>query len=278
MWAYGTGYHDERGCAMLHVNNVEVVYNGVILTLRGVSLKVDEDQMVALLGANGAGKTTTLKAVSGLLSTELGEVTHGTIEWDGVRIDRKSPQQIARMGITQILEGRRLYEHLTAEENLRLGAYLTHSNARKRQRMEMVFQYFPRLKTLRDQVSGYLSGGEQQQLVVGRGLMCEPRLMLIDEASLGLAPILVNNLFEALVKINCEEKIGMLMVEQNAQIALAVSSFGYVMENGRVVLDGPSSKLMENEDIKEFYLGLGQVTRKSYKEVKHYKRRKRWLG
>jgi branched-chain amino acid transport system ATP-binding protein len=263
---------------MLHVNNVEVVYNGVILTLRGVSLKVDEDQMVALLGANGAGKTTTLKAVSGLLSTELGEVTHGTIEWDGVRIDRKSPQQIARMGITQILEGRRLYEHLTAEENLRLGAYLTHSNARKRQRMEMVFQYFPRLKTLRDQVSGYLSGGEQQQLVVGRGLMCEPRLMLIDEASLGLAPILVNNLFEALVKINCEEKIGMLMVEQNAQIALAVSSFGYVMENGRVVLDGPSSKLMENEDIKEFYLGLGQVTRKSYKEVKHYKRRKRWLG
>lgn len=263
---------------MLRVNNVEVVYSNVILTLRGVSLSVEDGQMVALLGANGAGKTTTLKAISGLLRTELGEVTHGDIEWDGKRIDKKSPQQIARSGITQILEGRRLYGHLTVEENLRLGAYLTRNNTRKKLRLEMVYRYFPRLKSLRNNVSGYLSGGEQQQLVVGRGLMCEPRLMLIDEASLGLAPILVSTLFDAFVKINGEENIAMLMVEQNAQIALNVSSFGYVMENGRVVLDGPSEKLLENEDIKEFYLGLGQTSRKSYKEVKHYKRRKRWLG
>ena len=263
---------------MLKVNNAEVVYSSVILTLRGVSLSVEDGQMVALLGANGAGKTTVLKAVSGLLRTELGEVTHGSVEWDGQRVDRKSAQEIARRGITQILEGRRLYEHLTVEENLRLGAYLTRSNARKKARMDMVYSYFPRLRDLRGNVSGYLSGGEQQQLVVGRGLMCEPRLMLIDEASLGLAPILINNLFEILVKINVQERIGMLMVEQNAQIALNVSSFGYVMENGRVVLDGPSDKLLQNEDIKEFYLGLGQVNKKSYKEVKHYRRRKRWLG
>ena len=263
---------------MLKVNNAEVVYSSVILTLRGVSLSVEDGQMVALLGANGAGKTTVLKAVSGLLRTELGEITHGSVEWDGQRIDRKSAQEIARRGITQILEGRRLYEHLTVEENLRLGAYLTRSKARKKARMDMVYSYFPRLRDLRGNVSGYLSGGEQQQLVVGRGLMCEPRLMLIDEASLGLAPILINNLFEILVKINVQERIGMLMVEQNAQIALNVSSFGYVMENGRVVLDGPSDKLLQNEDIKEFYLGLGQVNKKSYKEVKHYRRRKRWLG
>jgi len=263
---------------MLKVNNVEVVYSSVLLTLRGVSFSVEDGQMVALLGANGAGKTTSLKSISGLLRTELGEVTHGNIEWDGKTIEKKSPQQIARLGITQILEGRRLYSHLNVEENLRLGAYLTRSNARKKARMEMVYSYFPRLKDLSSNVSGYLSGGEQQQLVVGRGLMCEPRLMLIDEASLGLAPILIRNLFDALIKINSEEKIAMLMVEQNAQIALEVSSFGYVMENGRVVLDGPSEKLLENEDVKEFYLGLGQQKRKSYKEVKHYKRRKRWLG
>jgi len=263
---------------MLHVNNVEVVYSSVILTLRGVSLSVEEGQMVALLGANGAGKTTTLKAISGLLRTELGEITHGNIQWHGERIDKKSAQQIARLGITQILEGRRLYEHLSTEENLRLGAYLTRSNARKKQRLDMVYRYFPHLKKLQNNVSGYLSGGEQQQLVVGRGLMCEPKLMLIDEASLGLAPILVASLFEAFKKINREENIAMLMVEQNAQIALNVSSFGYVMENGRVVLDGPSEKLMENEDIKEFYLGLGQASKKNYKQVKHYKRRKRWLG
>ena len=263
---------------MLNVNNVEVIYSSVIFTLRGVSLSVDEGRMVALLGANGAGKTTTLKAISGLLSTELGEVTHGNIEWDGERIDKKSAQEIARLGITQILEGRRLYEHLNVEENLLLGAYLTKKNAKKRLRLELVYRYFPRLKSLKGNVSGYLSGGEQQQLVVGRGLMCEPRLMLIDEASLGLAPMLITSLFEALISINTEEHIGMLIVEQNAQTALNVSSYGYVMENGRIVLDGPSEKLLENEDIKEFYLGLGQASKKSYKEVKHYKRRKRWLG
>ncbi|MBW1886757.1 MAG: ABC transporter ATP-binding protein [Deltaproteobacteria bacterium] len=263
---------------MLKVNNIEVVFSSVILTLRGVSLSVDEGQMVALLGANGAGKTTTLKAISGLLKTELGEVTHGSVLLDEDRIDDRSPQHIARLGIAQILEGRRIYSHLTTEENLRLGAYLTRSSTRKKTRMKMVYRYFPQLEHLRNNVSGYLSGGEQQQLVVGRGLMSEPRLMLVDEASLGLAPLLINNLFEAFVKINKEEKIGMLLVEQNAQIALKVSSFGYVMENGRVVLDGLSEKLLENEDIKEFYLGLGQERKKSYKDVKHYKRRKRWLG
>jgi len=263
---------------VLKVNNIEVVFSSVILTLRGVSLSVESGQMVALLGGNGAGKTTTLKAISGLLETELGQVTHGSIEFDGRRIEGRSPQEIARLGITQILEGRRIYAHLTVEENVRLGGYLTRDKARKKKRMEMVYHYFPRLKDLRHNVSGYLSGGEQQQLVVGRGLMCEPRLMLVDEASLGLAPLLIKNLFDVLNRINQEENIGMLIVEQNAQIALNVSSYGYVMENGRIVLDGPSEKLLDNEDIKEFYLGLGQEHKKSYKEVKHYKRRKRWLG
>jgi len=264
---------------MLNVNNIEVMYSNVILTLRGVSLDVAEEQTVALLGANGAGKTTTLKAISGLLRIELGEVTHGNVEFNGKRIDRESPQTIAGLGIVQVLEGRRLYEHLTTEENLRLGAYVGDGSRSMKERLDLVYSYFPRLKDLRSNVSGYLSGGEQQQLVVGRGLMSRPKLMLIDEASLGLAPFLVKALFEVIKRINIEEHIAILLVEQNAKAALGIASYGYVMENGRVVLDGSSDKLKDNEDVKEFYLGLSQVgAKKSYREVKHYKRRKRWLG
>lgn len=262
---------------MLKVNNIEVVYSNVILTLRGVSLNVPDGKLVTVVGANGAGKSTTLKACSGLLKTELGEVTHGNIEYDGVQIHKKSPQEIAGMGIIQIQEGRRLFSHLSAEENLKLGAYLRNNSTLKRQ-MEMVYRHFPRLKALRNNTSGYLSGGEQQMLVIGRGLMSQPKIMLIDEASLGLSPIMAQSLFDAIVNINKEEKIGMLVVEQNVLAALKIAEYGYVMENGRVVLDGPTEKLRENPDIKEFYLGLGQKdTKKSYREVKHYKRRKRWL-
>jgi branched-chain amino acid transport system ATP-binding protein len=262
---------------LLLVNNIEVVYSSVILTLRGVSLEVPDGQIVAVLGANGAGKTTTLKAISGLLHTELGEIIQGNIQFDGERIDNLSPQEISRKGIVQVMEGRRLYEHLTTEENLRLGGYLR----RKREiekRLDLVYSYFARLRDLRDKISGYLSGGEQQMLVIGRGMMAGPRVMLIDEASLGLAPILINNVFRIIHSINAEEKIAILLVEQNALAALRIAPYAYVMENGRVVLHGVSEKLRENEDIREFYLGLSQVGRKSYKEVKHYKRRKRWLG
>jgi len=262
---------------MLKVNNIEVIYSNVILTLRGVSLNVPDGKLVTVVGANGAGKSTTLKAISGLLKTELGEVTHGNIEYDGVPIHKKSPQEIAGMGIIQIQEGRRLFAHLTAEENLKLGAYLRDNSTLKRQ-LEMVYRHFPRLKALRNNTSGYLSGGEQQMLVIGRGLMSQPKIMLIDEASLGLSPIMAQSLFEAIVNINREEKIGMLVVEQNVLAALKIAEYGYVMENGRVVLDGPTEKLRENPDIKEFYLGLGKKdAKKSYREVKHYKRRKRWL-
>jgi branched-chain amino acid transport system ATP-binding protein len=262
---------------MLKVNNIEVVYSNVILTLRGVSLNVPDGKLVTVVGANGAGKSTTLKAISGLLKTELGEVTHGNIEYDGVPIQKKSPQEIAGMGIIQIQEGRRLFAHLTAEENLKLGAYLRDNSTLKHQ-LEMVYRHFPRVKDLRNNTSGYLSGGEQQMLVIGRGLMSQPKIMLIDEASLGLSPIMAQSLFEAIVNINREEKIGMLVVEQNVLAALKIAEYGYVMENGRVVLDGPTEKLRENPDIKEFYLGLGKKdAQKSYREVKHYKRRKRWL-
>jgi branched-chain amino acid transport system ATP-binding protein len=263
---------------MLKVNNIEVVYSNVILTLRGVSLSIPDGKIVTVVGANGAGKSTTLKAISGLLKTELGEVTHGNIEFDGVVIHKKSPQEIAGMGIIQIQEGRRLFAHLSAEENLKLGAYLRDNTTLRRQ-LDMVYRHFPRLKDLRGNTSGYLSGGEQQMLVIGRGLMSQPKIMLIDEASLGLSPIMAQSLFEAIVNINAEEKISMLVVEQNVLAALKIAEFGYVMENGRVVLDGPTIKLRENPDIKEFYLGLGQKNaKKSYREVKHYKRRKRWLG
>ena len=263
---------------MLKLNNIEVVYSDVILVLRGVSLEVGNGQIVALLGANGAGKTTTLKAISGLLWTELGQVTRGSIDFQGERIDRLGPEEIVERGIVQVMEGRRLFAHLTVEENLIAGA-LVRGNGRTKADLEMVYTYFPRLRDLRRRVSGYLSGGEQQMLVIGRALMAHPKLMLLDEPSLGLAPLIVQEIFEVIRKINQQEKTSILLVEQIAQAALEIAHYGYVMETGRVVLDGPAEKLRENEDIKEFYLGLTQLgERKSYREVKHYKRRKRWLG
>jgi len=267
---------------MLKLSNVEVVYCDVIQVLRGVSLEVPEGQVVALLGANGAGKTTTLRAISGLLLSQDGEVSRGTIEYEGKRLDQLAPQKINQLGIIQVLEGRRLFQHLTVEENLIIG-----SIARKRgtitqsvrQDLDQVYQYFPQLRELRRNISGYLSGGEQQMLVIGRALMGHPRLMMLDEPSLGLAPLLIKEIFQVISRMSEEEGISILLVEQNARIALSVADYAYVMDNGRVVLDGPAEQLAENEDIKEFYLGLTQLgERKSYREVKHYKRRKRWLG
>ncbi len=267
---------------LLRLNNVEVIYSHVILVLRGVSIEVPAGKIVALLGANGAGKTTTLKAISGLLRTQEGEVTRGSIEFEGRRIDRLSPEDIVRVGIVQVLEGRRLFPHLTVEENLVVGALARRrdSNGSPASRdLEQVYHYFPRLRDLRKRTSGYLSGGEQQMLVIGRGLMARPRLMLLDEPSLGLAPLLVQEIFHVVRQINAEAGVSVLLVEQNARVALDVAHYAYVMETGRVVLDGPSEQLAQNEDIKEFYLGLTQLgERKSYREVKHYKRRKRWLG
>jgi len=263
---------------MLQVNNIEVVYMNVIQVLRGVSLEVGDGQIVALLGANGAGKTTTLKAISGLLKTEEGEVTDGSIDFDGQRIDRYGPEDIAAMGISQVMEGRRVLEHLSVEENLLVGAYRRQDRAGVKRDMEVVFDYFPRLKDLRRQTSGYLSGGEQQMLVIGRALMARPRLMLLDEPSLGLAPLLVQEIYEIIQRINAEQKMAMLLVEQNARAALGIADYGYVMENGRIVLGGPAEKLRDNEDVKEFYMVLSAVgSKKSYREVKHYRRRKRWL-
>lgn len=265
--------------AILDIENVEVRYVGVILVLKGVSLKVPPGKIIALLGANGAGKSTTLKAVSGLLGTELGKVSDGAIYFEGENIANKNPQDIVKKGIVQIIEGRALFEHLTSEENLMTGAYLRRDKGAVKRDLDKVYEYFPKLKTLKNRTSGYLSGGEQQMLVIGRGLMSEPKLMLIDEASLGLAPLLVDEIFEIIKNINVVEKRAILLVEQSAVAALDIADYGYIMENGRIVLDGPSESLKKNEDIKEFYLGLSELgTKKSYKEIKHYKRRKRWMG
>lgn len=265
---------------MLKVNNIEVVYNDVILVLRGVTLAVEEGKIVALLGANGAGKSTTLKAISGLLRTQQGEVTRGNIEFDGQRLDRQPPEDIVRRGIVQVLEGRPLFQHLSVEENLRAGAlFRQDSAATLREDVDRVYDYFPRLRDFRHRTSGYLSGGEQQMVVIGRALMSRPRLMLLDEPSLGLAPMLVQNIFEIIRRINRDSGVSILLVEQNANVALQTADSAYVMENGRVVLEGPADQLAQNADIKEFYLGLTQLgERKSYRDVKHYKRRKRWLG
>jgi len=264
---------------MLEIINAEVIYNDVILVLKGVSLEVPEGKIVALLGANGAGKTSTLKAISGVLRTELGEVTDGSIEYDGKRIDRMDPEEIVRSGIVQVMEGRRLFEHLTVEENLLVGAYPRNDSKGIQEDLAKSYDYFPRLKQLRRRTSGYLSGGERQMLVMGRALMGRPKVMLLDEPSMGLSPLLVKEIFKIIRLINEQEGVSILLVEQNARIALGLSDHGYVMENGRIVLDGPSEKLQENEDIKEFYLGLSDKgKRKSYREVKHYRRRKRWLA
>ena len=264
---------------MLQVNNIEVIYMNVIQVLRGLSLEVADGQIVALLGANGGGKTTTLKAVSGMLKTEEGEVTDGSINFDGKRIDRYGPEDIAVMGITQVMEGRRVLEHLSVEENLFVGAYCRKDRAEVKKDIEMVFEYFPNIKRLYRQTSGYLSGGEQQMLVIGRALMARPKLMLLDEPSLGLAPLLVQEIYEIIRKINADQKMSILLVEQNVRAALGIADYGHVLENGRVVLSGPAENLRDNEDVREFYMGLSAVgSQKSYREVKHYRRRKRWLG
>ncbi len=262
---------------MLNLANIEVMYASVILVLRGISLKLEEGSIVTLLGSNGAGKTTTLKAISGLLHTELGEVTAGSIEYDGQRIDKLGPEEIAKRGILQVMEGKAVLEHLTSEENLILGGYIV-KKADARKDLDMVYEYFPKLKGLRNNISGYLSGGEQQMLVMGRAMMGHPKVMLLDEPSLGLAPLVVKEIFQIIKRFNDEEKTSVILVEQNARAALAIAEYGYVLENGRVVLDGPASSLAENEDIQEFYLGLSAVgKKKSYRDVRHYKRRKRWL-
>jgi len=264
---------------VLKISNVEVTYVDVILVLRGISLEVADGCIVTLLGANGAGKSTTLKAVSGLLHTEDGEVTRGSIEFGGHRIDRLNPEQTAKMGIIQVVEGRQLLEHLTVEENLRVGGSVYKGGGNVKRDLEMVYHYFPKLEMLRSSTSGYLSGGEAQMLVMGRALMAHPKLLLLDEPSLGLSPVLVAEIYQIITRINEEDKTSILLVEQNAKAALGVAEYGYVMENGRVVLDGPANVLIDNEDIKEFYLGLSQVGgKKSFREVKHYKRRKRWLA
>jgi branched-chain amino acid transport system ATP-binding protein len=263
---------------MLKLNNIEVRYSRVILVLKGISLEVPQGAIVAMLGGNGAGKTTTLKAISGLLKTEEGEVTDGSIEFNGELIQKLNPEVIARKGIIQVMEGGHVLEHLTVEENLMAGAAVIRSRSTIKKDMEMVYDYFPKLKDLRKAVSGYLSGGERQMIGIGRALMAHPKLILLDEPSLGLAPLLVNTIFEIVKKINQNEKTSVLLVEQNARAALSVAGYGYVIENGRVVLDGPADSLRENEDIKEFYLGLSAIgKRKSYRDVKHYRRRKRWL-
>jgi len=275
IWEKGS----ESGFEMLQVNNIEVVYMNVIQVLRGVTLQIGDGKIVALLGANGAGKTTTLKSISGMLKTEEGEVTGGSIDFDGKRIDRYGPEDIAALGISQAMEGRRVLEHLSVEENLLIGAYSRKDRGGVKRDIERVFDWFPRIKNLRRQTSGYLSGGEQQMLVIGRALMARPKLILLDEPSLGLAPLLVQEIYEIIQRINAEQKMAMLVVEQNATAALGIADYGYVIENGRVVLSGLAEKLRDNEDIREFYLGLSAIgSRKSYRDIKHYRRRKRWLA
>jgi branched-chain amino acid transport system ATP-binding protein len=264
---------------MLTVNNIEVVYDRVILVLKGVSLGVAEGSITTLLGANGAGKTTTLRAVSGLLRTERGEVTKGSILLNDKRIDGMRAFDITALGIAQVFEGRRVFEHLSTEENLVAGGHIERDYLKVQEGIERVYGYFPRLKERRHQQAGYLSGGEQQMLVIGRALMSRPKLVLLDEPSLGLAPMLVEEIFGIVRRLVAKEGLSVLLVEQNAAMALTVAQHGYVMENGRIVLEGSAASLRANSDIREFYLGLNQLgARKSYRDAKHYKRRKRWLS
>jgi branched-chain amino acid transport system ATP-binding protein len=263
---------------MLKLNNIEVTYLNVIRVLHGVSLTVPEGAIITLLGANGAGKSTTLKAISGLLHVEEGEVTDGSIEWDDIRIDKKSPEDIGKLGVVQALEGRRVFGHLTAEENLMVGAFNRRNRTEINRDIEMVYDYFPRLRDLRKNTAGYLSGGEQQMLVIGRAMMATPKLMMLDEPSLGLAPMLVEEIYEIIKRFNEEQKTSVLIVEQNVRVALSIAHYGYVLENGRIVLDGDADFLKNNEDVKEFYIGLSAMgDKKNYRDIKHYKRRKRWL-
>ncbi|ROR35218.1 ABC transporter ATP-binding protein [Inmirania thermothiophila] len=264
---------------ILSVNNIEVIYDHVILVLKGVSLEVPKGGIVALLGANGAGKTTTLKAISNLLRAERGEVTKGSIVFEGEEVTHLTPYELVRRGCIQVMEGRHCFEHLTVEENLLTGAYTRRaSRAEIRRDLEMVYHYFPRLKERRNAQAGYTSGGEQQMTAIGRALMARPRMILLDEPSMGLAPQLVQEIFEIVHRLNVEEGVSFLLAEQNTAVALRYASYGYILETGRVVLDGDAATLSENEDVKEFYLGISGGERKSFRDVKHYRRRKRWLS
>ena len=264
---------------LLQVNNIEVIYNHVILVLKGVSLSVPRGGIVALLGANGAGKTTTLKAISNLLHAERGEVTKGSIQFDGERVESSSPNELVRRGCIQVMEGRHCFGHLTVEENLLTGAFTRREGgAAIKDDLELVYTYFPRLKERRGSQAGYTSGGEQQMTAIGRALMSKPKMILLDEPSMGLAPQLVEEIFEIVKQLNEEQGVSILLAEQNTNIALRYAQHGYILESGRVVLDGEGKALRENEDVKEFYLGVGGEGRRSFRNVKHYKRRKRWLS
>lgn len=264
---------------ILSVNNIEVVYDHVILVLKGVSLEVPRGGIVALLGANGAGKTTTLKAISNLLHSERGEVTKGSIEFDGEHVHSLSPNELVRRGCIQVMEGRQCFGHLTVEENLLTGAFTRRDgNAAIRADLDRVYGYFPRLKERKDSLAGYTSGGEQQMCAIGRALMARPKMILLDEPSMGLAPQIVEEIFGIVQALNEKEGVSFLLAEQNTNMALKFARYGYILENGRVVLDGEAKALRENEDVKEFYLGIAEGRRKSFREVKHYKRRKRWLA
>ena len=269
----------EEARPLLDVNGIEVIYNRVILVLKGVSLAVPPGRIVAILGGNGAGKTTTLKAISNLLRGERGEVTKGTIRFEGERVDALGPADLVQRGVIQVMEGRHCFGHLTVEENLLTGAYTRKaSRAEVRAELERVYEFFPRLKQRRTSMAGYTSGGEQQMTAIGRALMARPKMILLDEPSMGLAPQLVEEIFEIVKGLNSKEKVTFLLAEQNTNIALRYARYGYILENGRVVMDGDAAALRENEDVKEFYLGLSASGRKSYRDVKHYRRRKRWLS
>jgi branched-chain amino acid transport system ATP-binding protein len=269
----------EASRALLVVNNVEVIYDHVILVLKGVSLEVGEGSIVALLGANGAGKTTTLKAISNLLASERGEVTKGSVEFRGHRVDRLNPSELVRRGVVQVMEGRHCFQHLTVEENLLTGAFTrTGRRSEIRNDLDRVYAYFPRLQQRRKSQAGYTSGGEQQMTAIGRALMARPSMILLDEPSMGLAPQVVEEIFEIVHGLNERESVSFLLAEQNTSVALRYANYGYILENGRVVMDGPAQELGSNEDVKEFYLGLSAGARKSYRDAKHYRRRKRWLA
>jgi branched-chain amino acid transport system ATP-binding protein len=264
---------------LLRINNIEVIYDHVILVLKGVSLSVPEGGIVALLGANGAGKTTTLKAISNLLRSERGDVTKGTIEFRGRRVDRLSPDELVKLGVVQVMEGRHCFAHLTVEENLLTGAYTRSAGRAELARdLERVYGYFPRLRERRGAQAGYTSGGEQQMTALGRALMARPSMILLDEPSLGLAPQIVEEIFGIVRSLNENEKVSFLLAEQNTSVALRYADYGYILENGRVVMDGAAAELAANEDVKEFYLGIASGARRSFKDVKHYRRRKRWLA
>lgn len=265
--------------AYLSINNIEVIYDHVILVLKGVSLEVPKGKIVALLGANGAGKSTTLKAISNLLRTERGEVTKGSIEFDGKRTDKLTTNDLVKLGVVQVMEGRHCFGHLTVEENLLTGAYTRKvSSTELKNDLERVYHYFPRLKTRRTSQSGYTSGGEQQMTAVGRALMAKPSMILLDEPSMGLAPQIVAEIFEIVKDLNAKEGVSFLLAEQNTNVALKYADYGYILENGRVVMDGAAKDLASNEDVKEFYLGVSSGERKSFRDVKSYRRRKRWLA